>query len=106
MDDLAVQKIHLMARWIWVNRHQLRILRNQVTSQGLDEFSARYLEMLNHGALSLREGKLEEGFAESRAAVKQADALRYDEPPGWLIPVRHSLGASLMQVGRGAGISR
>ena len=83
-----------------VNRHQLRILRNQVTSQGLDEFSARYLEMLNHGALSLREGKLEEGFAESRAAVKQADALRYDEPPGWLIPVRHSLGASLMQVGR------
>jgi hypothetical protein len=54
----------------------------------------------NHGALSLREGKLEEGFAELRASVKQEDALRYDEPPGWLIPVRHSLGASLMQAGR------
>jgi hypothetical protein len=28
------------------------------------------------------------------------DALNYDEPPGWLIPVRHSLGATLMQNGR------
>jgi hypothetical protein len=26
--------------------------------------------------------------------------LNYDEPPGWLIPVRHSLGATLMQNGR------
>jgi hypothetical protein len=26
--------------------------------------------------------------------------LRYDEPPGWLIPVRHSLAASLMQASR------
>jgi len=25
------------------------------------------------------------------------DALKYDEPPGWLIPVRHSLGAVLMK---------
>ncbi len=52
------------------------------------------------GEILIREGKLEEGFAELRAAVKQEDALRYDEPPGWLIPVRHSLGASLMQAGR------
>ena len=52
------------------------------------------------GEILIREGKLEEGFAELRAAVKQEDALKYDEPPGWLIPVRHSLGASLMQAGR------
>ena len=30
----------------------------------------------------------------------EEDTLRFDEPPGWLIPVRHSLGASLMQAGR------
>ena len=35
-----------------------------------------------------------------RSVVKNEDALRYDEPPGWLIPVRHSLGASLMQASR------
>ena len=28
------------------------------------------------------------------------DALKYDEPPGWLIPVRHSLGAVLMKQSR------
>ena len=52
------------------------------------------------GEILIREGKLEEGLAELRAAIKQEDALKYDEPSGWLIPVRHSLGASLMQAGR------
>src|SRR6266540_2178477 len=28
------------------------------------------------------------------------DTLRYDEPPNWLLPVRHSLGATLMSRGR------
>jgi predicted Zn-dependent protease len=32
-----------------------------------------------------------------RAAIKMEDALKYDEPPGWLIPMRHSLGAVLMK---------
>jgi hypothetical protein len=49
------------------------------------------------GEILIREGKLDQGFAELRAAIKLEDALRYDEPPGWLIPVRHSLGASLMR---------
>jgi hypothetical protein len=48
----------------------------------------------------IREGNLDGGFAELRAAVQDEDLLRYDEPPGWLIPVRHSLGASLMQTSR------
>ena len=44
--------------------------------------------------------KLDAGIAELRDAIKLEDALNYDEPPGWLIPVRHSLGAILMQSGR------
>lgn len=52
------------------------------------------------GEILIREGNLDGGFGELRAAVKDEDALRYDEPPGWLIPVRHSLGASLMQASR------
>jgi tetratricopeptide (TPR) repeat protein len=28
------------------------------------------------------------------------DALKYDEPPAWMIPIRHSLGANLMKAGR------
>lgn len=52
------------------------------------------------GEILIREGKLEQGFDELRAAVKEEDALRYDEPPGWLIPIRHSLGASLVAAGQ------
>ena len=52
------------------------------------------------GEILIREGKLEDGLAQLRAAVKAEDALRYDEPPGWLIPVRHSLGAALLHAGR------
>lgn len=52
------------------------------------------------GEILVHEGKLEEGLAQLRTAVKSEEALRYDEPPGWLIPVRHSLGATLMNAGR------
>jgi len=48
------------------------------------------------GEILVREGKVDEGLAQLRAAVKAEDALHYDEPPGWILPVRHSLGATLM----------
>jgi len=48
------------------------------------------------GEILVREGKVDEGIAQLRAAVKAEDALHYDEPPSWVIPVRHSLGATLM----------
>lgn len=52
------------------------------------------------GEILVREGKVDEAVAQLRAAVKAEDALRYDEPPSWIIPVRHSLGATLMAHGR------
>ena len=52
------------------------------------------------GELSVREGNLENGLAGLRSAVALEDALKYDEPPGWLIPLRHTLGASLVNSGR------
>jgi tetratricopeptide (TPR) repeat protein len=52
------------------------------------------------GEILIREGKWDEGLAALRTAVKAEDALKYDEPPGWLVPVRHALGASLMKAGR------
>jgi tetratricopeptide (TPR) repeat protein len=52
------------------------------------------------GEILVRKGKLEDGLTQLRAAVRAEDALHYDEPPGWLIPMRHSLGATLMQAGR------
>ena len=55
---------------------------------------------MTEGEILMRENKLDAGIAELREAIKLEDALNYDEPPGWLIPVRHSLGATLMQNGR------
>jgi tetratricopeptide (TPR) repeat protein len=52
------------------------------------------------GEILVREGRLDEGVARLREAVKAEDALHYDEPPGWILPVRHSLGATLMAAGR------
>jgi tetratricopeptide (TPR) repeat protein len=49
------------------------------------------------GEILIAEGKIESGVEQLRTAIKMEDALKYDEPPGWLIPVRHSLGAVLMK---------
>ena len=52
------------------------------------------------GEILYRSGKVEEGFQSLREAVKLEDALRYAEPPDWIQPVRHTLGAALMKSGR------
>jgi len=54
------------------------------------------------GELCLHEGKLEESLAALREGVRREDALRYDEPPDWIQPVRHSLGAVLLKAGKAA----
>jgi tetratricopeptide (TPR) repeat protein len=52
------------------------------------------------GELLIAEGKLDSGLDELRSALKLEDALRYDEPPSWMIPLRHTIGANLMAAGR------
>jgi tetratricopeptide (TPR) repeat protein len=49
------------------------------------------------GEILYREGRRDEGLAKLHEAVKAEDALRYSEPPDWILPARHSLGAALMQ---------
>jgi len=49
------------------------------------------------GEILYRDGKVDEGLSKLRDAVKAEEALRYSEPPGWILPARHSLGATLMQ---------
>jgi tetratricopeptide (TPR) repeat protein len=44
------------------------------------------------GEILIAEGKIDSGIEQLRAAIQKEDALKYDEPPGWMIPVRHSLG--------------
>ncbi len=52
------------------------------------------------GEILVAEQNVDAGASELQTAVKEEDALRYDEPPAWMIPVRHSLGAVLMKAKR------
>lgn len=54
------------------------------------------------GELAFREGQPERAFELLRKAVALEEGLSYDEPPGWMQPVRHALGALLMADGRHA----
>lgn len=52
------------------------------------------------GEIAYRRGEHDAAFAHLRAAVAREDALPYDEPWGWMQPVRHALGALLLEQGR------
>ena len=52
------------------------------------------------GEILIKENKLDQGLSALKAAVTAEDTLLYNEPPDWRIPVRHYLGASLLEAGR------
>jgi tetratricopeptide (TPR) repeat protein len=68
------------------------------TGPGILTVAANLLE----GEITLREGKVDAGLEALRKAVAAEDALRYDEPPDWIQPIRHALGAALLQAGKSA----
>jgi tetratricopeptide (TPR) repeat protein len=66
------------------------------TGAGILTVAAHLLE----GEIAYREGKVDDGLAAMRKGVAAEDGLRYDEPPDWILPVRHALGAALLQSGK------
>jgi tetratricopeptide (TPR) repeat protein len=52
--------------------------------------------------IAAAEGRRDEAVAELRDAVGREDRLSYDEPADWFFPVRHVLGAALLNFGRAA----
>jgi len=52
------------------------------------------------GEIALSDNKLDVAASELGLAVKAEDSLGYDEPPDWIMPVRHALGATLVKAGR------
>jgi tetratricopeptide (TPR) repeat protein len=52
------------------------------------------------GEIAFRRGRSDEAVRLLRAAVEKEDGLDYMEPPDWIQPVRHSLGAVLLELGR------
>lgn len=58
------------------------------------------------GELAYREGRLDDAWAALEQGIEAEDKLLYDEPPGWVIPVRHAMGALLMEAGEYARAER
>jgi tetratricopeptide (TPR) repeat protein len=55
--------------------------------------------LMAKGELEYRKGNYNEAFDLLRLAVQKDDSLKYDEPWGWMMPVRHALGALLTEQG-------
>ena len=67
-------------------------------SQALLDVAEKVLE----GEILIRAGRIDAGLAALREGVQKEDALVYSEPPDWIQPVRHPLGAALLEAGRHA----
>jgi predicted Zn-dependent protease len=52
------------------------------------------------GEILYREAKVNEAISALEEAVRREEQLRYIEPPDWIQPVRHVLGATLMDANR------
>jgi len=54
-------------------------------------------EQMLDGELEYRKGNYDIAFAHLQKAVELEDSLPYDEPWGWIQPVRHALGALMLE---------
>jgi len=88
---------------------ELVVVRKAADSEGMDTLmvpvgSARMLLTLAghvlEGEIASRQGEVDRAMLHLDTAVRMEDGLPYMEPPVWGHPVRHSLGAVLMDAGR------
>ena len=69
----------------------------------LNNSAPKVLTVASHvidGELAFKQGSVDEAVTHLKEAVKVEDTLKYDEPPDWMIPARHTLGAVLLKAGR------
>ena len=91
-DTVSARK----AQSVFIERAKLVPKEDFVSNNSCEALLAVTIPMVE-GEILIAEGKIDRGIEQLRTAIQKEDALKYDEPPGWLIPVRHSLGAVLMK---------
>jgi len=84
------------AQSVFLERAKLVPKEDFLSNNSCEALLAIAIRMVE-GEILIAEGKIDTGIEQLRAAIQKEDALKYDEPPGWMIPVRHSLGAVLMK---------
>ncbi|HET9367002.1 MAG TPA: hypothetical protein VFO22_02945 [Candidatus Udaeobacter sp.] len=77
-----------------------RVPKETAVSNNTAESIVAVANHMIEGEILIAERKLDPGLEELRAALTLEDVLKYDEPPAWMIPLRHTIGANLMAAGR------
>jgi tetratricopeptide (TPR) repeat protein len=77
-----------------------RVPKETAVSNNTAESIVAVANHMIEGEILIAEKKLDPGLEELRAALTLEDVLKYDEPPSWMIPLRHTIGANLMAAGR------
>ncbi len=67
---------------------------------GADLFAVA--DAMLEGEILAAEGKMPDALKKLADAVAKEDQLKYMEPPDWIVPVRHALGAFLLKDGQAA----
>jgi len=52
------------------------------------------------GEMAAKKSQFDSAISSLKEAARQEDNLHYDEPPDWIQPVRHTLGAVLLKAGK------
>ena len=94
VDDARAEQASFRASLSEPTLATRRVHNNMVTT--LLEIAEEMLE----GEILYRLGEFDAAFAKLEEGVALEDALAYDEPWGWMSPVRHALGALLLEQGR------
>lgn len=81
-----------------VARHAPETVPSTSPASTLTDMAARVLA----GEIALRTGRPQEAVDHFREAARIEDAMLYEEPPLWYLPVRHALGRALLEAGRPA----
>ena len=80
-------------------RRTMRHLKHNVGYAAADTLLT-IAEEIVAGELAAKRGRTLEGLARLERAARLEDGLLYNEPPDWYFPVRHLLGAMLLDAGR------
>ena len=102
LDEAEVekQKFHTAFQNKSLERKYLVVnpLRNMKNHCGILDIAEAVLD----GEIEYHKGNYELAYEHLRLAVKRDTGLSYDEPWGWMMPARHSLGALLLEQGHAA----
>ena len=97
-DSLAKAKQELDSLQVIASNDTLQevTIWDMNTTQELMQIASRILE----GEIVAQEKNYDQAIAKLNEALAVEDELRYNEPPDWFFPVRHNLGAVLLEANR------